>query len=250
MKKHFLLTILLTVIMSACKVQTPPIPTELAPASEATLPALTNTPSVVVTEQPASPGSESPEPTSTEQTTSSGTTLYRIVVGESKLQYEVGEVFLNQNNRFNVAVGVTTQINGDIIVDLADPTKSSLGPLTADISQFTSDNNRRDNALRDRFIESNRYPTVTFVVNEITGLPDSYQPGQQVQLLIVGDLTIRETTRPVTFDAIVSIQADTLTGEATTTILMSDFGFGPIDIAGILKTEDEAKVTLNLVARP
>jgi hypothetical protein len=31
---------------------------------------------------------------------------------------------------------------------------------------------------------------------------------------------------------------------------MSDFGFGPIDIAGILKTEDEAKVTLNFVARP
>jgi hypothetical protein len=31
---------------------------------------------------------------------------------------------------------------------------------------------------------------------------------------------------------------------------MSDFGFGPISILGMLNTEDDAKVTLTLVARP
>jgi hypothetical protein len=31
---------------------------------------------------------------------------------------------------------------------------------------------------------------------------------------------------------------------------MSDFKFGPIELFGMLKTEDVAKVTLDLVARP
>ncbi|HSF82517.1 MAG TPA: YceI family protein [Anaerolineales bacterium] len=242
MQKIYLIMFTLALILPACGVQATPVATESAPAPEATALETVNIPTLEPTQAPA--------PTNTEQSTTPGVATYRIVAGESRLQYEVGEVFLNQNNRFNVAVGVTTQISGDIQVDLAEPQKSNLGPITADISQFTSDNNRRDNALRDRFIESRLFPNVTFVAREISGLPASYQEGQLVPLQISGDLTIRETTRPVTFEATVTIAANTLTGEATTTILMSDFGFGPIDIIGILKTEDEAKISLSFVARP
>jgi hypothetical protein len=32
--------------------------------------------------------------------------------------------------------------------------------------------------------------------------------------------------------------------------LMSDFGFGPISLAGILNTEDEVKINFDFVARP
>ena len=61
---------------------------------------------------------------------------------------------------------------------------------------------------------------------------------------------MRETTRPVTFDVTVSGTSQELSGEAGTTILMSDFGVGPISIAGILNTEDEVKLTFAFVARP
>jgi len=240
--KIILITFALTFILTACGVQPTPVLTEVTPAPEITTPVTLNTPTTAATEQPT--------PTNTEMTSQSEATLFRIVAGESKLQYEVGEVLFNQNNRFNLAVGVTTQVSGEILVNLVEPQKSSLGTITADISQFTSDNSRRDNALRSRFIETNRYPTVTFIASEIIGLPDTYQTGQAVTLQISGDLTIRETTRPIKFDTLVSLEDNTLTGEATTTILMSDFGFGPIDLAGILKTEDEAKVTLSFIARP
>jgi polyisoprenoid-binding protein YceI len=176
--------------------------------------------------------------------------VYHIVPGESQLKYEVGEVFLNQNNAFNMAVGVTPQVSGEIAVDLTNPQNSSLGPISADISQFTSDNGRRDNAIRGRYLESSRYPTVTFTSTEVQGLPAAYQEGQEVPLTIRGDLTIRDVTRPVEFTATVKLEGGNLVGTATTTILMSDFGFGPISIAGILNTEDEARVTLDFVARP
>ncbi len=178
-----------------------------------------------------------------------GGVAYKIVPGESKLQYEVGEVFLNDNNRYNLALGVTPAVNGEIRVDAAAPQNTQIDVITADISQFQSDSSRRDNAIRGRFLESSQYPTVTFVTTQIEGLPETYTQGQEVPLKISGDLTIRQVTRPVTFDATTRLEGDTLYGSATTTILMSEFGFGPISILGVLNTEDEAKVTLTLVAR-
>jgi len=44
-------------------------------------------------------------------------------------------------------------------------------------------------------------------------------------------------------------EGDSITGEASTVILMSDFGFGPISIGGILNTEDEVKLNFIFVAR-
>jgi polyisoprenoid-binding protein YceI len=233
MSKLTPLFILLAVILAACGTQTPspPAPPTAAPAeptqTEPTLP---------------------PEPTEGESAELPMT--FKLIPGESELQYEVGEVFINQDNRFNVAIGVTKQIEGEIIVDPTSPSSSRLGTFTADVSQFKSDSNRRDSTLRNRFLESATYPTVTFIPSQIEGIPDNYQEGEQVQLKITGDLTIREVTNPVTFDTSVKYDGEALRGEATTTILMSEFGFGPISIAGILNTEDEAKVTLFFVAKP
>ncbi len=226
----------------------------LAACSNSTSSALTTTATRV--EETESIVNTEPAPHETEEftaadlPTSSGVVIYKIVPGDSSLVYEVGEVFLNRNNQFNVAVGSSPQIEGEIQIDASNPQNSSIGTITADISQFRSDSPRRDSALQDRFIESARYPTVTFIPTSIEGLPVSYQEGEEIPLVIKGNLTIREVTQPVTFDAIVKLDGSTLSGEATTTILMSDYGFGPIDIGGILKTEDEAKVTLIIIAKP
>jgi polyisoprenoid-binding protein YceI len=251
MRNTLILMIFSVLLLAACgsppAVQTPP-PTQAPQVVEAQ-PTATNQ-SVSPTETPMTEAPASTEPPPTEAPAASATVVYKLVPGESQLQYEVGEVFINENNRFNTAVGVTPQVAGEITVDLSAPQNSSLGTITADISQFKSDSGRRDNAIRTRFLESERYPTVTFVPTQVEGLPSTYTEGQEIPLKISGDLTIRDVTKPVTFDAVVKLQGDSLTGQATTTILMSDFGFGPISIGGILNTEDETKVTLVLVARP
>ena len=78
----------------------------------------------------------------------------------------------------------------------------------------------------------------------------TYTEGQPISFTMTGDLTVKETTKPVTFEVTATLQAGVLTGTATTTILLSDFAVGPIEIAGMLGTEDEAKLTLAFVARP
>jgi polyisoprenoid-binding protein YceI len=225
--------VLFTILLAACSTQTTQVPVTSAPTEPAQA-------------QPEATPQEDIQPASP----AAGVTTYKILPGESQLQYEVGEVFLNQDNRFNMAVGITTQVSGEITGDPQNPQEISFGTFTADISQFTSDSDRRDNAIRDRFLESARYPEVNFTITQVNGLPETYQEGEEIALQIVGDLRVRDVTKPTTFDALVMLEGDTLSGEASTTILMSDFGFGPISIAGILNTEDEVKVTLNFVARP
>jgi polyisoprenoid-binding protein YceI len=180
----------------------------------------------------------------------SGVVAYAFVPEESTVTYEVDETFINQGNVLNTAVGRVAGVTGDIQVNFDNPQESTVGTLTVDISGFTSDSNRRDNALRTRYLQSSQYPMVTFVPTSIEGLPETIEPGVDYPLTIQGDITIRDVTRPGVFNVTARLQDDAVTGQATTTILMSDFGFGPIDILGMLKTEDEATITVDFVARP
>jgi len=243
MRKLTFLALLALLILAGCATQTTPSPT-LPPAPSATQPAVqsTETPSSTSTEDPAgSPTQELAQP--------SGQQEFNIVPGESSVSYEVGETFFNQNNRFNTAIGTTTQLSGKITIDLANPQNSSIDTIEVDISRLQSDSGRRDNMIRDRFLESNRYPIATFVPNQIDGLPASYTAGETLNFKVSGDLTVHEVTQPVTFDVQVTLANNELQGTATTSILMSDFGVGPIEMAGILGTEDQVKINMEFVAR-
>ena len=178
-----------------------------------------------------------------------GIEVFTIIPGESEVSYEVGEVFLNQDNAFNVAIGITPEVNGEVFVDRTNPQNSAIGPISVDISKFTSDSVKRDSAIRERFLESAIFPDAVFTPLEIQGLPATYQEGEQISFQVSGDLTVRDVTMPATFDVSFMGEGDSMIGEASTVILMSDFGFGPISIGGILNTEDEVALNFIFVAR-
>lgn len=254
MQRLLVFSILLTLLLTACAGSTPVSPAEtmIVEISDATeIPPTVATTAITTSQPEITPMESMPasEATPAEQA-SVGPVEYQIDASESSVSYEVGETFFNQNNRFNVAVGVTNVISGSIQLDPQNPQNTTMGTITVDISQFQSDSGRRDNTIRDRFLESRRFPIATFVPTQITGLPEQYTAGDTLTFQITGDLTVRETTRPVTFDIQASLNEGILTGQAATMILMSDFGFGPIQMAGVLGTEDEVKIIFDFVARP
>jgi hypothetical protein len=61
-------------------------------------------------------------------------------------------------------------------------------------------------------------------------------------------MTVRDVTKSVEWTVIGTLQDNTVTGEASTVIKMSDFGFAAPDIGGVLKAEDEAALTVTFVA--
>jgi polyisoprenoid-binding protein YceI len=262
MRRLMVLGLLLAILLSACAQQASTVMPTVEPseaqatdvvAAESTAAAESTTaakPTAAASEAPALTSPTEASGSAAESPSGAGIVVYQIVPGESKAAYEVGETFFNQNNRFNLAVGVTPQVSGEIRLDPTQPQSAEVGEIQVDISQFQSDSSRRDNAIRNRFLESSVYPMAVFKPTKIEGLPDSYSEGQELSFKVSGDLTVKQTTRPITFDVTAKLENGTLSGVATTTISLSDFGVGPISIGGMLETEDQAKLTLNFVARP
>ena len=98
-------------------------------------------------------------------------------------------------------------------------------------------------------LQSSQFPQATFKPTKVEGLPASAKPGDQLTLKVTGDLTVKQTTKPVTFDVTLTPSQDKLTGTAAAQVLLSDFGVGPIQIA-MLQTEDKAKLVFDFVAVP
>ncbi len=175
---------------------------------------------------------------------------FTIVPAESQAVYKVGETLFRENNRFNLAIGTTTAINGGVVIDRAQPRNSRIGTITIDISQLRSDSDRRDNAIRDRWLESRRFPNATFTPTAIEGLPQTYTDGQALSLRVRGNLKIRDVTRMTTFAVTLRLQGNVLRGTATTALKMADFGFDPPSILGILRAQNDVQVELQFTARP
>ena len=173
---------------------------------------------------------------------------FAIVPTASTVTYRVGETFFT-GNQVGTAVGTTHAIQGDIFVDRAHPASSRIGTITIDISTFQSDRARRDRAIREEWLESSRFPTATFTPTAIQGLPLTYTEGQAIPVHIAGNLRVRDVTKPVTFTGMVRLAGDTLTGSFQTMVLMTDFGFEPPSIVGMLKAENQVRLDLQLTAQ-
>jgi polyisoprenoid-binding protein YceI len=192
---------------------------------------------------------ETPTTAGGEASTDSVQTL-TIVPEESQVFYTVDEQFLREGIVDVTAVGMTQEVEGEIMLDPENPQNTEIGTITVDISTFESDEDRRDQAIRENWLESATYPIATFEPTSIEGLPESYTEGEELNFQIVGDLTVREQTQPVTFDTVAVYDGEELRGTATTTIQMTDFGFDPPNIANVLRAENDALLTLEFVARP
>jgi polyisoprenoid-binding protein YceI len=223
----------------------PVAPTIAAPASA---PTQAVQPAAQPTQPPAATKAAQPQATTAAAPAAGSATVYRIDAAQSEAHYEVSETFF-QGNRLNLAIGRTKGIAGDVLVDFANPANSQIGTIVIDVSQLTSDEGRRDNFIRNNALQSSQYPQATFKPTKVEGLPASVKPGDQLTLKVTGDLTVKQTTKPVTFDVTLTADQDKLTGTASTEIVLSDFGAGPIQLA-MLQTEDKAKLVFEFVALP
>ncbi len=176
-----------------------------------------------------------------------GAQRFVIAPGESTVTYRVNETLFNEGNRLNTAVGTTTVVRGEIFVDRARPANSRIGTITVDISQFKSDSERRDNAIRRQWLESAKYPIAEFAATEIKGLPETYQEGREVPVEVTGNLKIRDVTRRTTMAAAIKLDGNRLTIIGSTSFKMTDFGFDPPAIV-FLRTENEVRLEFRLVA--
>jgi polyisoprenoid-binding protein YceI len=104
------------------------------------------------------------------------------------------------NVKFSVAHLVISDVDGnfksfDGTMEASKPDFSDAKiTFTADVNSISTDNEMRDNHLKsDDFLNAAKYPQIKFVSTSFTPQGDN-------KYKLVGDLTIRDVTKSVTFD--------------------------------------------------
>ncbi len=223
----------------------------------------TSTPASVPTSSSSERGNEAetvgaPETETDSQTApATGLRTFVIVPEGSRAAYRVSEEFFEGAlaklgiEAGNVeVVGSTQKIEGQLELDFAD-LSAPLGTnrFTVNLSTLSTDQDRRDNWIRENGPEFNQFPLAEFVATGVAETPTSYTEGEEVQFKMLGDLTIRDVTQPVTFDVTATLEGDTASGLAAADLRMTDFGIEPPNFANTLTVADEFSVEVEFTAR-
>ena len=109
-------------------------------------------------------------------------------------------------------------------MDLGDLNSAQVGVIQVNARTLVTDDDRRNQAIRNRILNTDSFELITFTPEEIAGLEGSASPGQTFEFQISGDLTIRDISKPVVFDVTVQVISENqLVGSATATIQRSDY---------------------------
>lgn len=181
-------------------------------------------------------------------TSTSSQTLYRIAQDESQVEYNIFEIL---NGTDTTVVGTTSEVAGDILIDLNDLSQTELGEIVINARTFATDETRRDNSVA-RFVlqsEDDANEFITFQPMTISGLPDSASVGDTLSFNITGDLTIAGTKQSVTFEVTAAVNADNqLVGHAETVIQRSDFNLSIPSVPFVADVGDDVTLKIDFVA--
>lgn len=153
----------------------------------------------------------------------------------SQAGYRVKEVLFGQETE---AVGRTSAVAGELTVSGSEV---SSGSFTVDLTQVTSDEDRRDSQFQGRIMETATYPTATFELAEPITLASLPADGASVTASATGALTLHGTTRQVTVDVTVQRSGDTVQASGSIPVTFADYNiaspsFGPVT------TEDSGEI--------
>lgn len=149
---------------------------------------------------------------------------------QSQLGYRVKEVLFGQSTE---GVGRTNAITGTLTID---GTTVEKGDFTVDMTTVQSDSGNRDNQFQGRIMDTSKFPTSTFTLTQPIDLGSVPAEGQTVSATATGDLTLRGTTKPVTFDVQARLKDGKIEVNGSIPIVFADYNipnpsFGPASTA-------------------
>lgn len=177
-------------------------------------------------------------------TVPSDTVKLVIVPSASEARYRVREV-LAGNTLPNDAVGATKTIDGTIFGKMDGSLVSAQSKFRVDLRTLKSDQGMRDQFIQGGTLSTAQYPYAEFVPTETKGLPKTLPADGKVNFQLVGNMTIRGVTKPLTWDVTSQANGDVVTGKATTKFEFSLFNITKPSVARVLSIEDTVQLELD-----
>ena len=162
------------------------------------------------------------------------------VGSDSVAGYRVRERLANMPAESD-AVGRTSDVTGSITVEAAeDGARLTAGTLYVDASTITSDESRRDNRLRTEGLQTDQFPSATFVVTQPVDVPATALAGSATDIALVGDLTLHGVTKSVQIPAQAQLSDGRIQVAGSLTFALADFDITAPNVGGfILSIADE-----------
>jgi polyisoprenoid-binding protein YceI len=160
--------------------------------------------------------------------------------------YRVRELFAAATVK-RTATGRTPKVVGTMSV--AGRTIAS-AQIAADLTGLTSDQARRDSAIRERGLETARFPDATFTLTAPITLPSTPVKGTSYRVTATGDLALHGVTRSVKVALEAKWNGSTIAVAGSTPIVLGDYGMAPIRLPGFVETDDRGTMELQLLFVP
>ena len=141
------------------------------------------------------------------------------------------------------AVGRTGDVAGTITIE---GTTLTVTEVEADLTTLTTNDSRRDDRVQSA-LATDDFPTTTFVLTAPVELGDAALEGGPVAVDATGDLTIKGTTRQVTFTLEAQLVGDVVAVVGSADILLSDFGVEAPSAPIVLSVSDTATIEFQLL---
>ena len=204
----------------------------------------TPTPTSTPTPTPDTSPQQTPETVAPPDAGMGGITLE--ISSGSEARYRVREqlAFLDFPND---AVGVTQDVEGKLVLGSDGTVSAEDSLIRVDLSTLQSDEDRRDNYVRNRTLGTSQYPHTEFVPTVISGLEWPLPSTGEASFSITGDMTVRDVTKEVTWEITAQFGEDQITGTATTDFTFDEFDLNVPSVAVVLSVENNIRLEIDFV---
>jgi polyisoprenoid-binding protein YceI len=155
--------------------------------------------------------------------------------------YRVAEQLANVGA--TTAVGRTPKVTGTLT--LSGSTISAV-TVTADLTALQSDRPPRDRQLHTQALQTDTYPTATFVLAQPIALGSLPAEGQTVSVTAIGDLTLHGVTKRVSIPLQAKLVGGVVTVVGSLPIAFADYSITPPQAAVLLSVADNGILELQL----
>ena len=146
------------------------------------------------------------------------------------------------------AVGETGDVEGAIVFDSDGNVDPARSVITVALAGLTSDESRRDRYVSNNVFDTSQYPNAELAITGVEGLDWPFPASGETTFKLVGDLTIRDVSSPITWDVEAQSSGGVVTGQASTVVTFDQFELSKPSLAFIVSVEDEIRLTLDIAA--
>lgn len=162
--------------------------------------------------------------------------------GQSFVGYRIGETFADIGTA--TAVGRTSDLSAELDFDGARITRVA---ISADLRTLRSDQSRRDQALRTRGLETDRYPTATFTLSEPIAVDEAALSGDVIERAVRGTLELHGVANEVEIALTGQLVDGLVVIVGSSEIALADYEIEPPTNFRVVSIEDSGTMEFQII---